>query len=140
MVIARLRRWGELVTFSHTIFALPFAASAVALALREPHVPLTPLRVLAMLVPASRDVLEPVLAAIAVATLILGPLGAIAETNLRRALGFLVIGGIGASLAGLALAGEVGLAGAASYVLHAMLTMTAPPAWRAISPVSSVTS
>jgi multicomponent Na+:H+ antiporter subunit D len=83
------------------------------------------LRVLAMLLPASRGVLEPVLATIAVATLILGPLGAIAETNLRRALGFLVIGGIGASLAGLALAGDVGLAGAASYVLHAMLTMTA---------------
>lgn len=45
----RVRRWGELVTFSHTIFALPFAASAVALALEEPHLPLTPLRVLAML-------------------------------------------------------------------------------------------
>ena len=24
-MLARLRRWGELVTFSHTIFALPFA-------------------------------------------------------------------------------------------------------------------
>jgi len=49
-MIARLRRWGELVTFSHTIFALPFAASAVALALREPNTtPLTPLRVLAMI-------------------------------------------------------------------------------------------
>lgn len=48
-MIERLRRWGELVTFSHTIFAMPFAASAVALALREPHVvPLTPLRVAAM--------------------------------------------------------------------------------------------
>jgi 4-hydroxybenzoate polyprenyltransferase len=52
-MIARLRRWGELVTFTHTIFALPFAASAVALALRQPNVvaqaALTPLRVLAML-------------------------------------------------------------------------------------------
>lgn len=48
-MLARLRRWGELVTFSHTIFALPFAASAVALAFRQPHEPLTPLRVLAML-------------------------------------------------------------------------------------------
>jgi multicomponent Na+:H+ antiporter subunit D len=83
------------------------------------------LRVLAMLLPASRDMLEPVLAVVAVATLILGPFGAIAETNLRRALGFLVIGGIGASVAGLALADEAGLAGAATYVLHAMLTMTA---------------
>ncbi len=48
-MLSRLRRWGELVTFSHTIFALPFAASAVALAFRQPHVPLTPFRVLAML-------------------------------------------------------------------------------------------
>jgi multicomponent Na+:H+ antiporter subunit D len=62
---------------------------------------------------------------VAVATLILGPLGAIAETNLRRALGFLVIGGIGATIAGLALANESGLAGSVTYVLHAMLTMTA---------------
>jgi 4-hydroxybenzoate polyprenyltransferase len=49
VLIERLRRWGELVTFSHTIFAMPFAASAVVLALKEPHLPLTPLRVLAML-------------------------------------------------------------------------------------------
>jgi 4-hydroxybenzoate polyprenyltransferase len=48
-MLARLRRWGELVTFSHTIFALPFAASAVVLARSEPHVPLTPFRLLAML-------------------------------------------------------------------------------------------
>ncbi len=83
------------------------------------------LRVLAMLLPASRELLEPVLVVVAMATLLLGPLGAIAETNLRRALGFLVIGGIGASMAGLALANEAGLAAAATYVLHAMLTMTA---------------
>ena len=48
-MLARLRRWGDLVTFSHTIFALPFAASAVVLALKQPHLPLTALRVLAML-------------------------------------------------------------------------------------------
>lgn len=48
-MIERLRRWGELVMFSHTIFALPFAASAVVLAMREPHLPLSPLRILAML-------------------------------------------------------------------------------------------
>lgn len=47
-MIARVRRWAELVTFSHTIFAMPFAASAVVLALREPHEKLTPLRIFAM--------------------------------------------------------------------------------------------
>lgn len=49
MILARLRRWGELVTFSHTIFAMPFAASAVVLALAVPHAPLTLPRVLSML-------------------------------------------------------------------------------------------
>lgn len=48
-MLARLRRWSELVMFSHTIFALPFAASAVVLALAQPHEPLTILRILAML-------------------------------------------------------------------------------------------
>lgn len=82
------------------------------------------LRALVMLLPASREVLHPVLALVAVGTLILGPLGAIAETNLRRALGFLVIGGIGATIAGAALGNAAGLAGSATYVLHAMLTVT----------------
>jgi len=48
-VIARLRRLGELVTFSHTVFALPFAASALLLSLHVPHMSLTPLRIVTML-------------------------------------------------------------------------------------------
>jgi len=83
------------------------------------------LRALGMLLPGARDLLEPVLALVAIATLLLGPLGAIAETNLRRALGFLLIGGIGAIVAGLALGDTAGLAGAVGYVLHAMLTISA---------------
>ena len=49
-VAHRLRTYGSLVTFSHTIFALPFAASAVVLSQAEPHVPLTVVRVALMLV------------------------------------------------------------------------------------------
>jgi 4-hydroxybenzoate polyprenyltransferase len=48
-VLARVRTYGSLVAFSHTVFALPFAASAVVLALAQPHVPLGPWRVAAML-------------------------------------------------------------------------------------------
>jgi 4-hydroxybenzoate polyprenyltransferase len=48
-MLARLRRWSELVMFTHTIFALPFAASSVVLALSQPHEPMTAARVLAML-------------------------------------------------------------------------------------------
>jgi multicomponent Na+:H+ antiporter subunit D len=83
------------------------------------------LRTLVMLLPASRDILDPVLALIAGLTLVIAPLGAIAETNLRRSLGFLVIGGIGAVLLGIALPDGNGVGGGAMYILHAMLTITA---------------
>jgi 4-hydroxybenzoate polyprenyltransferase len=48
-LVARIRTFGSLVAFSHTVFALPFAASAVVLALAVPHDPLRPGRLLAML-------------------------------------------------------------------------------------------
>ena len=48
--VLRLRAYGSLVRFSHTVFALPFAASAVLLALARPHAALTPARAAAMLV------------------------------------------------------------------------------------------
>lgn len=83
------------------------------------------LRVLVMLLPAAREQLHWVLAAMAIATLVIGPLGAIAETNLRRAIGFLVIGGIGAIMAGIALPTLHGIGGAGLYIVHAMLTLTA---------------
>ena len=82
------------------------------------------LRTMVMLLPASRDVLAPALAVAAMLTLVLAPMGAIAETNLRRAIGFLLIGGIGSTLLGIAVPGPAGLAGSAVYVLHAMLTVT----------------
>ncbi len=83
------------------------------------------LRALVVLLPASRDLLEPVLISIAVLTLLVAPLGAIAETNLRRAIGFLVIGGIGSVLAGIGIPSLAGVSGAGLYVFHAILTMTA---------------
>jgi 4-hydroxybenzoate polyprenyltransferase len=49
MNVARLRTYASLVSFSHTVFALPFAASAVVLAHSRPHAPLTLWRVCAML-------------------------------------------------------------------------------------------
>jgi multicomponent Na+:H+ antiporter subunit D len=83
------------------------------------------LRSLVAILPASRDLLEPVLALVAVSTLLIAPLGAIAETNLRRAIGFIVIGGIGAVVAGLSVPTLDGVAGSGFYIFHAILTMTA---------------
>lgn len=48
-VVARIRTYGSLVAFSHTVFALPFAASAVVLTLALPHAALGPWRLGAML-------------------------------------------------------------------------------------------
>jgi 4-hydroxybenzoate polyprenyltransferase len=49
-VLARVRTYGSLVAFAHSVFAMPFAASAVVLSLAVPHEPLTALRVVAMVV------------------------------------------------------------------------------------------
>jgi len=83
------------------------------------------IRVLVMLLPAVRDVLAPVITALAIATMILGPLSAIAETNLRRAIGFLLIGGIGITILCVPEGHMLVMSGAISYVVHSMLTLTA---------------
>lgn len=83
------------------------------------------LRTLLMLLPAAREVLAPTLLAIAIATAILGPLSAMAETNLRRALGFMLIGGIGLMLLCLSTGDTFAVAGGFAYGAHAILTLTA---------------
>ncbi len=83
------------------------------------------LRSLLLVMPTARDFLEPLIAALAVITLILAPLGAIAQTNLRRAIGFLLIGGIGSVLVGLAVPNLRGVAGASIYIFHSILTISA---------------
>jgi 4-hydroxybenzoate polyprenyltransferase len=48
-VLARLRTYGSLVALAHTVFALPFAASAVVLSLAVPHTDFGPWRLAGML-------------------------------------------------------------------------------------------
>lgn len=83
------------------------------------------LRSLVALLPASRDFMEPAITVVAIATLILSPLGALSQTNLRRAIGFMLIGGIGSILAGIAMGTLHGIAGAIMYAFHSMLTISA---------------
>jgi len=83
------------------------------------------IRVLVMLLPAARDVLAPAITAAAIATMILGPLSAIAETNLRRTVGFLLIGGVGITILCVPEGHMLVMSGAISYVVHSMLTLTA---------------
>jgi 4-hydroxybenzoate polyprenyltransferase len=48
-LLSHTRSFASMVTLAHTIFAMPFAAAAVVLALGRPHMPLTLTRVAAML-------------------------------------------------------------------------------------------
>ncbi|WLR93632.1 Na+/H+ antiporter subunit D [Shinella zoogloeoides] len=83
------------------------------------------LRTLIMLFPIEREELSFVIALAGAATMILGALGAIAQSDLRRLLGYVVISGIGVMLAGLSLGSPGGVGGAIFYALHSMVVMTA---------------
>ena len=83
------------------------------------------LRLFVMLLPAERAALAPGLETIAILTMLLGPLAAIAETNLRRAIGFMLIGGIGIALLGVSNVHLFTAFGAIAYVIASMLIFAA---------------
>jgi multicomponent Na+:H+ antiporter subunit D len=83
------------------------------------------LRVLIMLMPEQRDLYSEVLAVIAVATMLVGALGALAEAHLRRMLGYVVIIGIGAMIAGIAVGTPASVSAAVVYAVHSMIATTA---------------
>ncbi|WP_159590330.1 Na+/H+ antiporter subunit D [Chelativorans xinjiangense] len=83
------------------------------------------LRTLVMLFPPELELLSGLIAWVAAATMVIGIMGALAQTDLRRVLGFVVISGVGVMLAGLALGTSEGLAGTVFYAFHSMIVMTA---------------
>jgi multicomponent Na+:H+ antiporter subunit D len=83
------------------------------------------IRVLVMLLPVERDNLSLLIGIIAAATMIAGALGALAESDVRKLLGYIVIAGIGNMLAGVALGSADGISGAIFYALHSIVLMTA---------------
>ena len=83
------------------------------------------LRIMLLIMPEARDAIAPVIAWVAIGTMVTGALGALAQTDLRRLLGYLVISGIGVMLAGLAIATEAALAGTVFYAIHSIVVMTA---------------
>ena len=78
-----------------------------------------------MIFPVEREALSLLIAIAAVATMLTGVLGAIAQNDIRRAMGFLVISGIGVMLAGLSIGNPSAFAGAIFYGVHSMVVMTA---------------
>jgi multicomponent Na+:H+ antiporter subunit D len=83
------------------------------------------LRTLVMIFPVERLALSGVIEWVAIATMILGVMGALAQTDVRRMFGFLVISGVGIMLAGLALGNPLGVSGTILYAAHSMLVMSA---------------
>ncbi|SIR16696.1 multicomponent Na+:H+ antiporter subunit D [Rhizobium sp. RU20A] len=83
------------------------------------------IRVCVMLMPAATGELSLPLGLVALATMLVGSFGALAQDNLRRLFGYLVVAGIGAILAGVAIGGATGLAGAIVYAVHSMVVMAA---------------
>lgn len=82
-------------------------------------------RVMVMLLPVERGNLSLLIGLVGAATMIAGALGALAQSDLRRLLGYIVIAGIGNMLAGVALGSADGLAGTIFYALHSIVLMTA---------------
>ncbi len=83
------------------------------------------MRIMVMLLPVEREQLSLLIAAAGAATIIVGALGALAQDDIRKLLGYVVISGIGNMLVGIALGTPGGLSGAIVYMLHSMVLMTA---------------
>lgn len=83
------------------------------------------LRVMVMLFPVERDALGGVIGLVAALTMVVAALGALAQSDLRRFLGYIVISGIGSILAGAAIGTPIGLAASIFYALHSIMLMTA---------------
>lgn len=83
------------------------------------------LRIVAMLFPGALETFQDVLLWVAALTAILGAVGALASSDMRKLLGFLVLSGIGAMFVGIAVATPTGLAGTILYAVHSILVMAA---------------
>jgi len=82
-------------------------------------------RVTVMLFAVEREELSFAVAVSAVLTMLVGALGALAQSDLRRLVGYLVIAGIGNMLAGVAIGTPAAVSGAILYALNSVVTMTA---------------
>ncbi|RLQ87515.1 Na+/H+ antiporter subunit D [Notoacmeibacter ruber] len=81
------------------------------------------LRTLILLFPQLGEAFAPVLLVVANATMIIGALGLLASTDIRRMVGWAVISGIGVILVGPGLGESAALGGAIAYAMHSMIVM-----------------
>jgi multicomponent Na+:H+ antiporter subunit D len=78
-----------------------------------------------MILPESREQLSEIMVIVAALTMLVGTLGALAQNDVRRILGYLVIAGIGSMLAGVAIGTKEAIMGSILYAVHSILVMTA---------------
>lgn len=83
------------------------------------------IRVMVMLLPEHMAALGPFIGISAFLTMVLAGMSAIAQHDMRRAVGYIVIIGIGNMLAGIAVGGPLALEGAVFYALHSIILMSA---------------
>lgn len=83
------------------------------------------IRIFVLILPESLDYMADVIGLVAILTLLTGALGALAQSELRRLLGYLVIAGIGSMLAGVAIGSNLAISGAIFYAVHSIIVMTA---------------
>lgn len=81
------------------------------------------LRIVVMVFAGEREQMALLIGIVAAATMFVGVMGALAQTDIRRLLGYLVISGIGMMMAGIALGGSHALPGAIVYAVHSMVVM-----------------
>lgn len=82
-------------------------------------------RVMVMMFAEEGNAYALLIGVVAVATMLTGALGALAQADLRRMMGYMVISGIGIMLSGVSLGGQTAIAGTILYALHSMIVMLA---------------
>lgn len=82
-------------------------------------------RTVTMLLQPDEAVIADVVAVVAIATMLTGAIGALAQDDIRKMFGYLVITGVGTMLAGVAANSQEGLAGTFLYAVHSIIVMTA---------------
>jgi multicomponent Na+:H+ antiporter subunit D len=83
------------------------------------------LKVHGLLLAPQAALLTDVMAWVAGLTMVVGALGALAQSEVRRMLNWLVVSGIGNMLLALALPGQLAFTGAVFYAVHSMIVMAA---------------
>ena len=83
------------------------------------------IRVFLTVFPDGADLAREAMVWAALATMVLGALGALAEADIRRLVSFTVISGVGVMIAGLAIGGETALLGAIFYIVHSIIVSAA---------------